>query len=164
NDEARQLLGRNPLPCIEFGVMRVEVDVRVATQKAHGKPFLALTAIAPAPEAAGDVGRHPVAEPARALGDDLRFVGADLFVELAHRGLPRGLALVDAALRHLPIVAGDVDAAPDEDAVRAVEQHDADAGAIALDAQNLGVLAHFCAPFCPLAPASALAGASTNPF
>jgi hypothetical protein len=109
--------------------------------------------------------RHVIGEPARAFRQDLRLVGAGFFFELAQRRLARTFALVDAALRHLPVVAGGVDAPADEHQVAAVEQHDAHSGAIALGADRGDGLVHFAAPCCSLGlAASALAGASTSPF
>ena len=62
-------------------------------------------------------------QPAARLSQDLGLVGADLFLQLAERGLARGFARIDAALRHLPggKACRHVDAAPDESQTGRVE-------------------------------------------
>src|SRR5439155_16885707 len=102
----------------------------VRAGEAHEEPFLALAFPTPAPQFPGHRRGHVVAQPLRRLGDDLGLVGADLLRELAQRGLARRLALVDAALRHLPVLADRVDALADEDLALGVHQHDADIGAV----------------------------------
>src|SRR5690606_37592583 len=66
-----------------------------------------------------------------------------LFIELAHGCRQRFLALVDAALRHLPqpvgsghLAVGERDAAACPDQSLAVQRHDADAGPVG---QALGI-------------------------
>src|SRR5258708_1531459 len=146
HDEPRQLGRRHPFPRVELGMPRGEVDVAILAGEAHGEPFLHLAAIALVPDTAGDALRPVIAQPLRAFREELGLVGADLLLELAQRRRARCLAAVDAALRHLPVVAGHVDAAADEDAVLRVEQHDADAGAVALGARRFGAVAHLPAP------------------
>src|SRR5260370_27847253 len=95
---------------------RGEVDVAILAGEAHGEPFLHLPAIAPVPDTAGDALRHVIAQPLRAFPQELGLVGADLLLELAQRRGARALAAADAALPHLPVFAGHVRAAADEDA------------------------------------------------
>src|SRR6266849_2782087 len=161
HDERRQIGRRYPFPRVELGMPGSEVDVAILAGEAHGEPFLHLPAIAPVPGAAGGALRYVIAQPLRAFGEELGLVGADLLLELAQRRGARRLAAVDAALRHLPIVAGHVDAAADEDAVPRVEQQDADAGAVALRARPFGDVVHLPAPG---TTPSALTGASASPF
>src|SRR5580658_7253192 len=165
HDETRQLRRRDPLPGVELGMVRGKVDVAVAPGEAHGEPFLHLAAITAAPEPSRDLLRHVIAQPPRGFRQEFRVVGTGLFLELAQGRLARRLALVDAALRHLPIVAFHVDAAADEDTLLRVEQHHAHAGAIALGARRFDVVRHRAAPWCsPGKAASALTGARARPF
>ena len=75
---------------------------------------------------ADDLARDVVGEPLVDLAELLDRADVGLLVELAQRRRPRVLALVDAALRHLPGVRvvdvfGPVEAAPDEHQTLAVE-------------------------------------------
>ena len=109
-----------------------EVYVAVPAGEAHEKPFQALAPVAPAPYAAGEFDRQIVMQPAPALPDDLGLAGADLFLQLPQGRLTRGLARLDAALRHLPCRhRRHVEAAGDEHLSQRVEQHDADRRTIA---------------------------------
>ena len=76
---------------------------------------------------ADELRRQIVWPPVRALSNDLRAVGADFLLQLAQRGAAWILALVDAALRHLPRFGRHIDAAGNEDPAGGVEQHQADA-------------------------------------
>ena len=71
-------------------------------------------------------------QPARGFAEDFGLVGADLLLQFAQRGLARGLAGIDAALRHLPGRKSrrHVDAAPDKHQPLPVQQHDADPGTV----------------------------------
>ena len=70
------------------GCSVAEVDVGVLAGKAHREPFLALAAIAPAPQRRPAMLRPAavVMQPARGFGEDLGLVGADLL--LAARASP----------------------------------------------------------------------------
>src|ERR1043166_9460083 len=71
-----------------------------------------------------------VGQPLVVLAQELGLAGADLFLKLAQRRFLRRLAIVDAALRHLPAFDGLLDPLADEDEAFLVQQHHADAGAI----------------------------------
>ena len=77
------------------------------------------------------IARQLIGQPVARLGEDLGLMRADFFVQLAHCRVARRLALVDAALRHLP-GARRIDTPADEDAVVGRQQHDADAAPIGL--------------------------------
>ncbi len=127
DDQPWQLLGIDPAEGVELGMLRGQVDVRVAPGKPHQKPFLPLAAKAATPYPAGELRRKVVGHPAAALGDDLGLAGADFLFELAHRRLARRFAPVDPALRHLPSrCRRQVGAAGDKNMARHVQQHDAD--------------------------------------
>ena len=81
-----------------------------------------------------DALRQVVLQPLRALGNALNKVRFDarLLLELAKRGRPRLLAVVDPALRHLPRVVFIIDAKAHEHLALAVEEHDADPAAISI--------------------------------
>ena len=102
HDQAGQRFQADPLAGGEFRLMRRQVDVAILAGEAHGEPFLALAAILAvkrhAHQMLGQIIGHPVVH----LGDDFGLVGADFFLQLAQRRLSGCLALVDAALRHLP--------------------------------------------------------------
>src|SRR5271165_2775660 len=102
NDHLGQPLGPYPLPGVEFRMVGREVDIRVASGKAHDEPSLPLAAIAPAPHPTCELRRQVVFQPGAALPEDLGLVGANLLLEFAQRRLQRGLARVDPTLRHLP--------------------------------------------------------------
>ena len=74
--------------------------------------------------------------PVCAFGDDLGVPDAGFLMEFTQRGAGRILAFVDAALRHLPPVAGTfgvvlrLDAAADPDPALAVQHEEADARAV----------------------------------
>src|SRR5690349_2161631 len=109
-----------------------QVDIGVTPGKPHHKPFLRLAPIAPAPNAAGKIGWQVIAQPPRALGEDLGFVRADFLLQLAKCGLPRGLASIDPALRHLPSrQPRHIDPSGDKNFALPVEQHDPDSRTIA---------------------------------
>src|SRR6185295_3948864 len=97
--------------------------------------------------------RQIVREPPGAFGEELGLVGTGFFPEFPPGGGERRLAIVDAALGHLP-GARRADAFADEDPVVAIEQHHADAGAIA----GLG------AGHCGWRSTTAVIGARTRPF
>src|ERR1700712_4005337 len=111
------------------------VELAVRAGEAHGKPLLALAAIAALPGATGNGARDVVDQPVRHLAELLDGAHAGLFIEFALSGFPGVLAGIDAALRHLPDM-GLVDvldaagAATDEDQPGCVDQHHADACAI----------------------------------
>src|SRR5437899_12817480 len=87
DDHLRQLLGRYPLPCVEFRMLGGEVDIRIVPGKAHDEPFLSLSAIAAAPHPTSKLGRQVIFQPGVAFAEYLGLVGADLLLELAQRRL-----------------------------------------------------------------------------
>ena len=112
-----------------------DVDLALVAGEAQREPFLRLAAIFALPGLADDLARDVVGQPIVDLAELLDRADVGLLVELAQRRRLWILALVDAALRHLPgmrlvDVLGPVDAPADEDAGLAVEHHHADAGAI----------------------------------
>ncbi len=139
DDEVGKVAHRLPAPLDEFGLVaagrRRDVDLALVAGEAQRVPFLRLAAIFALPGVLGDILRQVVVEPAGNFVElaDRRDVG--LFLQFAQRGGPRVLALVDAALRHLPHmrevdVLGPLGAPADEHEAGAIEHHDADAGAI----------------------------------
>src|SRR5260370_21714816 len=108
-----------------------EVDIRVFSREAHGDPLLALALKAALPKALTQLCGEIVGEPTLGFRQELRLVGADLLLKLAQRGLARALASIDATLRHLPGVAGKVDALGHENLAAGVQQHDTDAAPLA---------------------------------
>src|SRR5262249_52750440 len=138
DDQRRQALQALPAPGAELRLVAaraIDVDLAVVAGEAHREPFLRLSAIPALPGLTHDITRNIVVEPVRDLGKLLDRADIGLLVELAQRSRPRVLALIDAALRQLPgmgvvDVLGPAQALADEDAVSAVEHHDADAGPI----------------------------------
>src|SRR6185312_15457779 len=139
HDQFGKVLHRLPAPLDEFRLVAAagarDVDFGVLAGEAHREPFLALAAIAALPGTPGDRARDVVDQPVADFGELLHRPHAGLHVELAAGGIPGVFAGIDAALRHLPDM-GVVDmldaagTAADEDQPVAVDQHDADAGAI----------------------------------
>src|SRR5688572_5960537 len=127
HDQAGDFLEIGPAPGRELGLLGRDVDVAVGAEEAECEPFLALAAEPALPDLRHQLGRQIVLQPILALADEARAVGADLLAHLAPGGLQRLLALVDAALRHLPGRAGVVDALGHEHLALLVDQHDADA-------------------------------------
>src|SRR6185503_17932115 len=114
---------------------RRDVDLAVLAGEAQRVPLLLLALVPAAPGLTDDLARNVIGEPARHLAEFLDRLDVGLLVELAQRRLVGVLALVDAALRHLPdMVAVDVfrpaGAATDEDEPSRVEHHDAGAGTV----------------------------------
>src|SRR5262245_1357013 len=138
DDERRQPLQALPAPRAELRLVAaraIHIDLAVIADETHREPFLGLPAISALPGLTHDIARNVVAEPVRDLGKLLDRVDIGLLVQLAQRSRPRVLARIDAALRQLPDmrvvdVLGPAQSLADEDAARAVEHHDADAGPI----------------------------------
>src|SRR5262249_471579 len=141
DDEIGDAVEPLPAPGIEFGRLvvarRRRIDLVVAAGKTQCEPFLALAA-----ESGEPVGRRPavrpklVSQPIR-LGEMDRTPPPRLFPEFAQRRLAKILALVDAALRHLPFESRQDDlgtiaaeAAADQHAAFRIEQRNADIGTI----------------------------------
>ena len=124
NHETRKLVHVLPAPGDEFRLVAAragDVDLAFVAGKAQCEPFLRLPAILALPGLAEDVARDVVGQPVRDLAKLLDRADVGLLVELAQRRLVGVLALVDAALRHLPGVSfvdvfGPVGAPADEDA------------------------------------------------
>src|ERR1700756_5357179 len=139
HDQPGEVLHRLPAPADELGLVPAagacDIDLIVLAGEAHREPLLPLAAVASLPGAPGDRARNIVGEPLADLAELLDRADAGLFVELALGGLPKILAGVDAALRHLPDM-GFVDmldaagASTDEDQPALVDQHHADAGPV----------------------------------
>src|SRR5690606_31041738 len=114
-------------------IVRLEVDVGVASGEADEVPGLPLALEPPAPELAVQFGRKVVKQLLGQPGEDLEVLGprADFLAELAKHRRVDILAVVDAALRHLPPVAfAVVNPLADESLAPCVDQHHADAWAI----------------------------------
>src|SRR3546814_10074759 len=107
-------------------------DLAVLTQKERQIPFLPLAAIPTLPQLSDQVFRQIIGQPAGRFGNDRDEIAMDagFFLKLAQRRIARVLALVDAALGHLPRLGGVIDALADEHESLAVAQHDADAGTL----------------------------------
>src|SRR5690349_16524128 len=106
NDEVRKVAHRLPAPLDELRLMPAvgleNVDLAVIPGEAQRVPFLRLPAVAALPGVLRDIGRQVVVEPVGNLAELLHRGDAGLLGEFAQRGRPWILALVDAALRHLP--------------------------------------------------------------
>eukprot|EP00752_Nemacystus_decipiens_P000197 g197.t1 len=132
DDQIGQPVERRPAPLGKFRLVRRKIDVRIGPEETQREPLLGLAAIAALPDTARQGRRQVVGVPGRALGQEVGLVGSDahLLAQFAPGGLDRGLPLVDAALRHLPMVAGRVDPVADEDVAGRIHQHQADAFAV----------------------------------
>ena len=115
---------------------RVDVDLALVAGEAQRVPLLRLPAILAAPGLADDLARDVVAQPLLDLAELLDRADVGLLVQFAQRRQPRVLALVDAALRHLPGMRGHRRARgrrcrrPTNTRPCAVEHHRADAGTV----------------------------------
>ena len=123
----------DPLPFAELGMLGRDVHVAVASPRKRPRYQSWSWPIHLPPHnlprsSAGKI----VFQPLRAFGDPLDQAGrnAGLLLELAQRGRPRLLALVDPALRHLPGLVGIIDPRADEHLALAVEEHHADPAAV----------------------------------
>src|SRR5436309_1686504 len=139
DDKVRKVAHRLPAPLDEFRLVaaaRIEnVDFAVVAGKAQRVPLLRLPAEAALPGVLRDIGRQVVRQPFGDLAELLDRADVGLLAEFTQCRRPWVLALVDAALRHLPHmrevdVLRPLGTPPDEDESVAVEHHGADAGAI----------------------------------
>src|SRR5579872_2480628 len=167
NDETRQRFGTDPFPSVEFRMVGHEIDLAVAPHKAHEKPFLRLSAKPPAPDTLRDLRRQIVMEPSPAFRDDFRRVGADLLFHFAQGRLARGLAAIDAALRHLPgfphpILARPQDTPADEYPALRIKEQNADPRPIGCRNFRKKRRGHFATCSAAGLTATAEAGASTR--
>ena len=128
--QIRQAVDIFPFPGFELLDVGVQADVFVAAREAQGEPALHLPAITAAPDTGRNLGRQVVFQPFRMLGDDFGLAGADFLAQFAQGGLAGAFALVDSALRHLPVIARRVDAVADPDTPVRAEQHQPDAGTL----------------------------------
>lgn len=111
------------LPC-------VEPYVRIRSGESHRDPCLLLPREILAPWKAGaDIFGDVVFQGPVMDADDLGLVGADLFEHFSQGGCPDILAVVDAALRHLPR-AGTVEPFADEHMTIPVKDAKPDTGAV----------------------------------
>src|SRR5262245_50662756 len=83
-----------------------DVDFRILSGEAQRVPFLRLAAKPAFPRLPDNVARNVVAQPFRDFAELLDRADAGLLMELPQRRLVGVLALVDAALRHLPGMSG----------------------------------------------------------
>src|SRR5690242_10422024 len=125
DDQVQQLVRGGPAPGTEFLVMGGDVDVGIAAGEGEGEPLLHLALPASFPVPRMHCLRHVVGHPVAALAQQQRLGRADLLTKLAARRLDGRLALVDAALRHLPGV-GLVQPLADEHAPAGPDQHQSD--------------------------------------
>src|SRR6185436_6122965 len=107
HDQLGKILHRLPAPVDELGLVAAsagfrDIDLSVVAGEAHSEPFLALTAIAALPRAAGHRAGDIVDQPVTDLGELLDGADAGLLVELAPGRSPGVLAGIDTALGHLP--------------------------------------------------------------
>src|SRR5687767_902656 len=109
-----------------------DVNLAFLSGETQRVPLLRLAAVFALPRLSDDVARDIIAEPFRNLGKLLHRADVGFLEKFAQRRLVGVLALVDTALRHLPLVGlvdvlGPVGAAADEHAAGAIEHHYADA-------------------------------------
>src|ERR1043165_8982241 len=97
-------------------MLRGDVDVAILSEEAGEVPILVLALVLPLPERAAKLFRQIVLQPLGAGRHALDEFGGDagFLLELAKRGRPRFLAVVDAALRHLPRLVRVIDPSADE--------------------------------------------------
>src|SRR5947209_16065801 len=110
-----------------------DVDVAVAAKEAGEVPILVLALPFAAPQLAAELLGKVIFQPLGTVGDAFNQVRRDarLLLQLAKRREPGiVLALVDAALRHLPRFVSVIDTGADEHLASMVEQHDADSAAV----------------------------------
>src|SRR5882724_4658183 len=112
-----------------------DVDLAVLAGEAERVPLLRLAAIPALPGLAADLLRNVVDEPTPDLTELFDRLDAGLLVEFAQCRRIGFLAVIDAALRHLPDVGpvdvlGAVGAAADENKALAIDDTQAGAGAI----------------------------------
>jgi hypothetical protein len=112
---------------------RVEIDFALRTFEARGKPHLLLSPIASFPGNAEEFVRNIVCKPIARPREYAYRAHAGFLLKLAPRRVLRILALIEAALRHLPPSPGPfrlfrvICAPADKGVVVAVQQHHADA-------------------------------------
>ena len=114
------------------------MDVGIVAGKARQEPVLALAAIAPFPQLADQVVGQVVKHFLARLGDqgDVAFLHPGFFPQLAQRGFAQVFAIIDSALRHLPVdpalvgLAAGVDPATDKGLAGRVDHHHANAGTV----------------------------------
>src|SRR5688572_28994639 len=109
-----------------------EIDVGVAAGEPECEPALALALVARVPMTRTQLRRQIVGVPVAALAEQFGALGADLLLELAPCGPERAFPRIDAALRHLPGIEQRPAPLADEQAAARVDQHQPDAGPVAL--------------------------------
>src|SRR5882724_6955416 len=112
HDEVGDAVEPFPAPGIEFGRLAVarrqRVDVVVTSGETQREPFLPLATELGEAVRRSVIGRKVVSQPA-GLAEIIGLRHARLFPELAQRRGAQIFAIVDAALRHLPLKAGEDD-------------------------------------------------------
>jgi hypothetical protein len=126
--QIRRLGEPAPAPGVEFSkLVAVQVDFALVALEAQGEPDLFLSD--PTLLVRRDVGWKIVSHPFLGAAEQAGRADAGLLAQFAPGGVLEILALVDAALRKLPVVRRDgVAAAAVPDAAVGVEQDDADIG------------------------------------
>jgi hypothetical protein len=130
NHQFRRLGEIAPTPGVEFGkVVAIQVNLALVAHKAQGEPDLFLPD--PALLVRRGVGWKVVSHPFLGAAEQAGGADAGLLAQLAPGGVRKVLAVVDAALRELPIVRRrGLAAASVPDAAVLVEKDDADIGPI----------------------------------
>ena len=159
HDQVENLAHGRPAPLVEFlGVARrMEIDLAVFAGEAQRKPFLCLAAVFALPGLADQLFGQVVIVPAAGFRNHMGGGDGGLLREFAQCGCCRILALVDAALRHLPKKGRDhrvevaLAASPtEEDAPMRIEQGDANARPIErirkIGQFTSGIRERWCAP------------------
>src|SRR4051812_37613855 len=107
--QRREIVHFLPAPGDEFRLVAAAgifyIDLTVIAGEAQSVPFLLLPAIFSVPGGADDVARDVVVQPLADLAEFLDRADIGLLIKFAQRGLVAVLAVIDAALRHLPDMA-----------------------------------------------------------
>src|SRR5687767_7403431 len=103
----------------------LDVDLAVGAGEAQRVPLLLLPAIFSSPSEADDLAPNVIGEPLGDLAELLHGADTGFLIKLAQRGLVGILALVDAALRHLPDMRGFFFIDPSTTEIYTLSLHDA---------------------------------------
>ncbi len=130
--------------------MAFEVDVGVLAREPRQDPVLALAAVFALPQLADQIVGQVIEQLFAGLGEqgDVTFLDPGFFPQLAQGCGAQVFALVDPALRHLPVdsafvrLTTRVDPAADKGQASGVDQHDADAWTVGKVGKRIAHAAH----------------------
>src|SRR5687767_9418215 len=107
HDQRRNFIHPGPAPAVEFLRMagRFEIDLALIAGKAHSELLLRLATILAFPGLADEMLGEVVIIPARRFRDHMGGGDGGFLREFPQYGFARALALVEAALGHLPPLA-----------------------------------------------------------